>query len=115
MSTAVIYHPATRLHQAWAGHAERPERIEAVLEALRAPAVAPLVTWVEAAPAERAALERVHPAGYLDALEALAAAVVVLLWRRYRRALAEVEAGRREMVEQVESIRRLLNESHQQN
>ena len=74
MSTVVTYHPATRLHQAWAGHAERPERIEAVLEAVRAPALVPFVTWVEAVPADRAALERVHPAGYLDALEALAAA-----------------------------------------
>jgi acetoin utilization deacetylase AcuC-like enzyme len=74
VSTVVIYHPATRLHQAWAGHPERPERIEVVLEALRAPALVSLVTWVEAALAERAALERVHPAGYLDALEALAAA-----------------------------------------
>jgi Flp pilus assembly protein protease CpaA len=46
---------------------------------------------------------------------AAAAAVVMLLWRRYRRVLAEVEAGRREMVEQAESIRRLLNESHQKN
>ena len=74
VSTVVTYHPATRLHQAWAGHPERPERIEAVLEALRAPAMAPLVTLLEAAPAERTTLERVHPAGYLDALEALAAA-----------------------------------------
>jgi acetoin utilization deacetylase AcuC-like enzyme len=74
VSTVVTFHPATRLHQAWAGHPERPERIEVVLEALRAPALIPLVTWVEAAFAERAVLERVHSAGYLDALEALAAA-----------------------------------------
>jgi len=46
---------------------------------------------------------------------AAAAAIVVLLWRRYRRVLAEVEASRREMVEQAESIRQLLNESHQKN
>ena len=46
---------------------------------------------------------------------AAAAAVVALLWRRYRRALADVEAGRREMREQVESIRRLLKETHLQN
>jgi acetoin utilization deacetylase AcuC-like enzyme len=44
-----------------------------VLEALRAPALAPFITWIEAAPAERPALERVHPAAYLDALAALAA------------------------------------------
>ena len=74
MSTVVTFHPATRLHQAGAGHPERPERIEVVLEALRAPELTPLITWIEAAPAGRAALERVHPAGYLDALEALAAA-----------------------------------------
>jgi len=49
MTTVVTYHPATCLHQAWAGHPERPERIEVVLEALRAPALVPLVTWVEAA------------------------------------------------------------------
>ena len=35
--------------------------------------MAALVTWVEAVPARRAALERVHPAEYLDWLEAMAA------------------------------------------
>jgi len=44
-----------------------------VLEALRAPALTTSITWVEAAPADRTALERVHPAAYLDALGALAA------------------------------------------
>jgi acetoin utilization deacetylase AcuC-like enzyme len=34
-----------------------------VLEALRRPELASVVTWVEAVPAGRAALERVHPAG----------------------------------------------------
>jgi acetoin utilization deacetylase AcuC-like enzyme len=43
-----------------------------VLEALRAPALAPFVQWAEAIPADRTALERVHPARYLDALESLA-------------------------------------------
>ena len=73
MSTSVVWHPACALHQAGAGHPERPERIAAVLEALRAPALAADVEWVEAAPAPREALERVHPPRYLDALEALAA------------------------------------------
>ena len=45
-----------------------------MLEALRAPALAPSITWVEAAPAGRTPLERVHPAAYLDDLAALAAA-----------------------------------------
>lgn len=69
----ITWHPATRLHQAGAGHPERPERIAAVLEALRAPALAREVTWVEAGSAPRAALERVHRSAYLDGLEALAA------------------------------------------
>jgi len=70
----VAWNPASRLHQAGAGHPERPQRIEAVLEALRAPDVAGLVEWVEAPPADREALLRVHPAAYLDALEAIGAA-----------------------------------------
>lgn len=70
--TAVVWHPATRQHYAGAGHPERPQRIEAVLDALRAPDLAAVVQWVEAVPAARAALERVHAPAYLDRLEALA-------------------------------------------
>lgn len=44
-----------------------------MLEALRAPALGTTITWIEAAPADRTALERVHPAAYLDGLAALAA------------------------------------------
>jgi hypothetical protein len=43
---------------------------------------------------------------------AAAAAGVVVLWRRYRRMLAEVEAGRREMKAEAESLRALLNTQH---
>jgi acetoin utilization deacetylase AcuC-like enzyme len=71
--TAVVWHPACRKHYGGAGHPERPQRIEAVLDALHRPDLESLVTWVEAVPAERAALERVHPAAYLDSLEAIAA------------------------------------------
>jgi acetoin utilization deacetylase AcuC-like enzyme len=71
VSTTVVWHPACRLHQAGAGHPERPERVTAVLEALRAPELAALVEWIEASPADRADLERVHPAAYLDTLVAL--------------------------------------------
>src|SRR5881396_1457358 len=53
MGTSVVWHPACALHQAGAGHPERPERIAAVLEALRAPALAADVEWVEAALAPR--------------------------------------------------------------
>ena len=73
MSVAVVWNPACRHHYGGAGHPERPQRFEVVLEALRRPELAPLVTWVEAPPPPRAAIERVHPARYIDMLEALAA------------------------------------------
>ena len=73
MSVAVVWNPACRHHYGGAGHPERPQRFEVVLEALRRPELAPLVTWVEAPPPPRAAIERVHPARYIDMREALAA------------------------------------------
>jgi len=74
MTTTVVWHPACRKHYGGAGHPERPRRIEAVLDALHHPNLETLITWVEGAPAERAALERVHPRPYLDSLETIAAA-----------------------------------------
>ena len=44
-----------------------------MLETLRAPDLAPLVRFVEASPAEREAIERVHPAAYVDLLKRLGA------------------------------------------
>jgi len=73
VSVAVVWNSACRHHYAGAGHPERPQRFEVVLEALRRPELAPLVTWAEAPAATRATIERVHPARYLDMLEALAA------------------------------------------
>jgi len=70
---AVAWSPACRHHYGGAGHPERPQRLEAVLEALRSPGLATLVSWVEASAATREAIERVHPPAYLDRLEALAA------------------------------------------
>ena len=74
MTATVVWHPACRKHYGGAGHPERPQRIEAVLDALRQPETASLVRFVEAVPAERTALERVHPAKYLARLEHMAAA-----------------------------------------
>src|SRR5256885_17036404 len=68
----VVHHPACRLHDPGAGHPERPERVDAVLGALRAPDLAGQVTWQEARPATREQLERVHPAPYLKQVEGLA-------------------------------------------
>jgi len=73
VTTTVVWHPACRLHDAGAGHPERPERIEAVLQALRAPELKGSFDWCEAQPARREALARVHPAQYLDLLEQLGA------------------------------------------
>ncbi|HYK81986.1 MAG TPA: histone deacetylase [Gemmatimonadales bacterium] len=69
MSTSVVWHPACRRHDPGPGHPERAERIEAVLAALHAPALAAAVQWCEARPATREQVERVHPPGYLDRLE----------------------------------------------
>jgi uncharacterized membrane protein YccC len=45
----------------------------------------------------------------------LAAVAVVVLWRRYRRALADLDAGRAEMKAEAEEIRRLLREKRLHN
>ena len=71
MTVPVTTHPACLDHDAGPGHPERAARLRAVLAAL---APEPAADLREAAPAPRAALEAVHPAAYLDALEALAAA-----------------------------------------
>src|SRR6266704_651547 len=68
----VVHHPACRLHDPGAGHPERPERIDAVLGALRASDLASQVAWQEARPATWEQLERVHSAAYLKRLEQLA-------------------------------------------
>jgi acetoin utilization deacetylase AcuC-like enzyme len=73
VSAAVVWNPACRHHYGGAGHPERPQRLEAVLEALRRPELGGLVRWIEAPAATRAAIERVHPPEYIDTLEAMAA------------------------------------------
>jgi len=44
-----------------------------------------------------------------------AALLVVIGWRRYRRAMAEIAAARRDWKREVESIRDLLHTTHHQN
>ncbi|MGH7520231.1 MAG: histone deacetylase family protein [Gemmatimonadales bacterium] len=72
MSTPVVWNAACRHHYGGAGHPERPQRLEAVLEALRRPELAARVSWVEAQAAPRVAIERVHPPAYIDMLVAMA-------------------------------------------
>src|SRR5579862_393546 len=72
MTATVVWHPGCRLHDPGVGHPERPARIDAVLAALRSPELVSTVSWSEAGPATREALERVQPGRYLDMLERLA-------------------------------------------
>jgi uncharacterized membrane protein YccC len=46
---------------------------------------------------------------------AVAAGVVILVWRRYRHVLDDISVQRREMKAEVEAIRHLLREKHHQN
>src|SRR2546425_3895368 len=73
MTVSVVWHPACELHEPGPGHPEQSDRIRAVLAALRAPDLVSRVVWSEGQPADRAAIERVHPAPYVAALEQLAA------------------------------------------
>ncbi|HEY2825503.1 MAG TPA: histone deacetylase [Gemmatimonadales bacterium] len=69
----VVWHLACLAHDPGIGHPESPQRLRAILDALRnGQASVPLI-WHEAAPATEAALERVHPAAYLERLRLLAA------------------------------------------
>lgn len=67
----VSYHPATRFHNPGAGHPERPDRIVAVLDALRDPSLAPRLDARAATPATVEQLLAVHTQGHLDRLIAL--------------------------------------------
>jgi acetoin utilization deacetylase AcuC-like enzyme len=67
-------HPLFLEHLTGAHHPERPSRLSAVTSALASPTLADAVVPIEPTPATRADLERVHPADYLDRLEALSEA-----------------------------------------
>ena len=69
MSVALYTHPLMLEHQPGAGHVERPERLTAVLDALRDDASLDLES--RAAPAVALAdLERVHPSAFVEAIVA---------------------------------------------
>ena len=57
-------HPACLLHDTGPGHAERPQRLQAVLDALRA--AFPALAWHDAPRATRGALLRVHTPALLS-------------------------------------------------
>lgn len=69
MTTALITHPAGLGHDMGAGHPERPDRLRALMRLFAEPRFASL-RRDEAPPGTRAAMERCHPAAYLDRLHA---------------------------------------------
>ena len=66
MSAHLYTHSAMLEHRPGAGHPERPERLNAVLAALDASGLD--LARFEARRAERAEIERVHPAALVDAI-----------------------------------------------
>ena len=68
MTTLLLSHPACLDHDTGTGHPERPDRIRAIMEALNEPRFAAL-RRAEAPGIDRAAVLRVHPADYADAIE----------------------------------------------
>jgi acetoin utilization deacetylase AcuC-like enzyme len=69
----IVWHLSCMAHDPGIGHPESPQRLRAILEGLHDPRVAVPLTWHEATPASDAALQRVHPAAYLDRLRLVAA------------------------------------------
>ena len=63
----MLSHPDLALHDPPGGHPESPARLAAALAGVRASGVG--LDEREAREATRGELERVHPSGYLDALE----------------------------------------------
>jgi acetoin utilization deacetylase AcuC-like enzyme len=69
VTTLLLSHPSYALHDTGPHHPERPDRVRAILEALEAESFAGLHR-AGAPNIDRAALLRVHPARYIDAIEA---------------------------------------------
>jgi acetoin utilization deacetylase AcuC-like enzyme len=71
VAIAFISHPACLRHQMGEGHPERPQRLLAIEDGLRASRLGDRVVRAEAPEATREQLLRVHDAAYVDELERL--------------------------------------------
>jgi acetoin utilization deacetylase AcuC-like enzyme len=69
VTTLFLSHPSYLDHDTGPGHPERPDRIRAITEALEHERFAAL-NRADAPEADRQAILRVHPADYVDAIEA---------------------------------------------
>ena len=74
MAVALITHEDCVRHEMGPGHPECPERLQAVLKGLESASLASHMAIREAREATPAEIERVHPGGYFDAIEAAAPA-----------------------------------------
>ena len=72
MQTAFISHPACAAHDMGAGHPEQPARLDAIADRLRAAGLLDFLRLEQAPEATRTQLARVHDAGYIEALAAMA-------------------------------------------
>nr|BCX01580.1 MAG: histone deacetylase [Bacteroidota bacterium] len=70
MKTAFVYHPRYLEHDTGPAHPERPDRLQAIVEELKRRSLWSRLLHIEPEPAERKWVETVHPAAYLDRLEA---------------------------------------------
>jgi len=66
MATALITHPDCIRHEMGSGHPESPERLRAILAALKSSGLAESLSLLEAPEATREQLERVHDAAHVD-------------------------------------------------
>lgn len=67
----VATHDLCWLHDPGPGHPESAFRLTAVRDGLSVPELEDAITWVEAPPASRELIERVHPPGLINRLERL--------------------------------------------
>jgi acetoin utilization deacetylase AcuC-like enzyme len=74
LSTALFTHPDCALHEMGEGHPESPERLRAVMAAIREAGLESRLSLREAPPASREQLSRVHDEEYVDAVIAAAPA-----------------------------------------
>ncbi len=73
VSLHVVWHPATLRHDPGAAHPEVPDRVDAVVRALRSWSHADRLVWHESPPVSRSALLRVHAEAHLVTLAGVAA------------------------------------------
>ncbi|MGH1491679.1 MAG: hypothetical protein ACRBK7_20175, partial [Acidimicrobiales bacterium] len=70
----VSTHDLCWLHDPGPGHPESPQRLTAVRQGLMVAELSEAVRWIEAPPADRQLIERVHPPALVDRLQRLSEA-----------------------------------------